>query len=182
MVQDTNRRGADVSGLPRDCLIGRSLDVAFPRSRNDGMLNEFASVARTGVIEEREWVHERPDASSAWLHRQVVRVEDGVVVMMRDISSRKHAEGRREEQNRVLEMIATSTPLAEVLSSMIRLLESQITGTVCAALLCDDDGRHLKLGAAPSLPERYSKQIRGSLIGPDAGPSGQRSIGASRCT
>jgi diguanylate cyclase (GGDEF)-like protein len=173
VVQDTNRRGFDLSGLPRDCLIGRSLDVAFPRSRNDGMLDEFASVARTGVIEEREWVHERPGASSVWLHRQVVRVEDGVVVMMRDISSRKHAEVRRADQNRVLEMIATSTPLAEVLSSMIRLLESQITGAVCAALLCDDDGRHLKLGAAPSLPERYGKQIRGSFIGPDAGPSGR---------
>jgi diguanylate cyclase (GGDEF)-like protein/PAS domain S-box-containing protein len=173
VVQDTNRRGFDLSGLSRDRVIGRSLDVAFPRSRNDGMLDEFASVARTGVIEEREWVHERPGASSVWLHRQVVRVEDGVVVMMRDISSRKHAEVRRADQNRVLEMIATSTPLAEVLSSMIRLLESQITGAVCAALLCDDDGRHLKLGAAPSLPERYGKQVRGSLIGPDAGPSGR---------
>lgn len=172
-VQDTNRRGADVSGLPRDRLIGRALDVAFPRSRHDGMLDEFASVARTGVVEEREWLHERPDASSTWLHRQVVRVEDGVVVMMRDISSRKHAEVRRAEQNRVLEMIATSTPLADVLSSMIKLLESQIAGSVCAALLCDDDGRHLKLGAAPSLPERYGKQVRGSLIGQDAGPSGR---------
>ena len=173
VVQDTNRRGADVSGLPRERLIGRSLDVAFPRSRTDGMLDEFVSVAKTGSVEEHEWVHERPDASSAWLHRQVVRVEDGVVVMMRDISARKHAEVRRAEQNRVLEMIATSTPLAEVLSYMVRLLESQITGAVCAALLCDDDGRHLKLGAAPSLPERYGKQIRGSLIGPDAGPSGR---------
>jgi len=173
VVQDTNRRGFNLSGLPRDCLIGRSLDVAFPRSRHDGMLDEFASVAKTGVIEEREWIHERPDASSVWLHRQVVRVEDGVVVMMRDISSRKHAEVRRADQNRVLEMIATSTPLADVLSSMIRLLESQITGAVCAALLCDDDGRHLKLGAAPSLPESYGKRIRGSLIGPDAGPSGR---------
>ncbi|WP_051888448.1 EAL domain-containing protein [Caballeronia sordidicola] len=173
VVQATNRRGFDLSGLPRDCLIGRSLDVAFPHFRTDGMFDEFANVARTGVGEEHEWVHERPDASSIWLHRQVVRVEDGVVVMMRDISSRKLAEVRRAEQNRVLEMIATSTPLAEVLSSMIRLLESQITGAVCAALLCDDDGRHLKLGAAPSLPERYAKQIRGSLIGPDAGPSGR---------
>ena len=173
VVQDTNRRGFDLSGLPRDGLIGCSLDLAFPRSRNDGMLDEFASVARTGVVEEHEWVHERPHASSIWLHRQVVRVEDGVVVMMRDISSRKHAEVRRADQNRVLEMIATSTPLPEVLSSMIQLLESQITGAVCAALLCDDDGRHFKLGAAPSLPERYGKQIRGSLIGPDAGPSGR---------
>jgi diguanylate cyclase (GGDEF)-like protein len=173
VILDTNRRGSDVSGLPRDRLIGRSLDVAFPRSRQDGMFDEFASVAQTGLVEEHEWVHERPDASSAWLHRQVVRVENGVVVMMRDISSRKHAELRRADQNRVLEMIATSTPLAEVLSCMTRLLESQIAGAMCAALLCDDDGRLLKLGAAPSLPERYSKEIHGSPIGPETGPSGR---------
>ena len=173
IVQATNRCGFDLSGLPRNGLIGRSLELAFPQFRNDGMFDKFASVAMTGAVEEHEWVYERPDASSVWLHRQVVRVEDGVVVMMRDISSRKHAEVRRTEQNRVLEMIATSTPLAEVLSSMIRLLESQITGAVCAALLCDEDGRHLKLGAAPSLPERFGKQMRSSLIGPDAGPGGR---------
>lgn len=173
VMLDTNRRGTEMSGLPRDRLIGRTLDAAFPRSSKDGMFDAFASVAETGALEEHEWLHERPDNSSAWLHRQVVRVEDGVVAIMRDISARNRAETMRADQNRVLEMIATSTPLEEVLSYVTRLVESQITGAVCAALLRDEDGQHLKMGAAPSLPERYRKQIHGSLIGPDAWPSGR---------
>lgn len=159
--------------MHRGMLVGKSLDVAFPRCRDDGMFDKLVSVALTAAVEEHEWIHERPGMSSVWLQRQVVRVEDGVVAIIRDISSRKRAEVRRAEQNRVLEMIATSTPLEEVLSYMTRLLESQIAGSVCVALLCDEDGQHLKLGAAPSFPEQYHKQIHGSVIGPDAEPSGR---------
>ncbi|QIE29942.1 EAL domain protein (plasmid) [Caballeronia sp. SBC1] len=173
VLTDTNRRGGELSGMHRGMLVGKSLDVAFPRCRDDGMFDKLVSVALTAAVEEHEWIHERPGMSSVWLQRQVVRVEDGVVAIIRDISSRKRAEVRRAEQNRVLEMIATSTPLEEVLSYMTRLLESQIAGSVCVALLCDEDGQHLKLGAAPSFPEQYHKQIHGSVIGPDAEPSGR---------
>jgi diguanylate cyclase (GGDEF)-like protein/PAS domain S-box-containing protein len=172
-LTDTNRRGAELSGMRRGMLVGKSLDVAFPHCRDDGMFDKLVSVALTAAVEEHEWIHERPDTSSVWLQRQVVRVEDGVVAIVRDISSRKRAEVRRAEQNRVLEMIATSTPLEEVLSYMTRLLESQIAGAVCVALLCDEDGQHLKLGAAPSLAEQHHKQIHGSVIGPDSEPSGR---------
>ena len=172
-LTDTNRRGGELSGRHRGMLVGKPLDVAFPRCRDDGMFDKLVSVALTAAVEEHEWIHERPDKSSVWLQRQVVRVEDGVVAIVRDISSRKHAEVRRAEQNRVLEMIATSTPLEEVLSYMTRLVESQIAGSVCVALLRDEDGQHLKLGAAPSMAEQHHKQIHGSLIGPDAEPGGR---------
>jgi diguanylate cyclase (GGDEF)-like protein/PAS domain S-box-containing protein len=173
IMLDTNKRAVEVSGLSRNQLIGRTLAATFPNSGGDGMFDDFAHVAQTGLVREHEWMHQRPDGSWVWLHRQVVRVEEGVVAILRDISLRKHAELRRADQNRVLEMIATSTPLADVLSYMARLLESQIEGAACAALLLDDDGQHLAIGAAPSLPERYSTQTHGSQIGPDAGPSGR---------
>ncbi|MGX6998336.1 bifunctional diguanylate cyclase/phosphodiesterase [Caballeronia sp. KNU42] len=172
-LTDTNRRGAELSGRHRGMLVGQSLDVAFPHCRDDGMFDKLVGVALTAAVEEHEWIHERPGMSSVWLQRQVVRVEDGVVAIVRDISSRKRAEVRRAEQNRVLEMIATSTPLEEVLSYVTRQLESQIAGSVCVALLRDEDGQHLKLGAAPSLAEHCHKQIHGSVIGPDADPGGR---------
>ncbi len=170
---DTNRRGTEILSTPRERLIGNSLDDALPHARTDGTFDEFASVAETGIVSEHEWVHERTDGAIAWLHRQVVRVDDGVVAIVRDISSRKRAEVRRAEQNRVLEMIATSTPLEEVLSTMIGLLESQMPGALCAGLLLDDHGHHLKLGAAPSLPEQYREQLNGSQIGSTASPAGR---------
>jgi diguanylate cyclase (GGDEF)-like protein/PAS domain S-box-containing protein len=173
VMLDTNRRGTEVTGLPRERLIGRTLDAAFSEARRNGMFEAFVKVAETGAVEEHEWMHERPDASVAWLHRQVVRVEDDVVAIMRNITSRKRAEVRRGEHSRVLEMIATSTPLEAVLDHMARLIEAQVEGSACAAVLCGEDGQHSQLGAAPSFPERYRKYLHGSPIGPDAGPSGR---------
>lgn len=170
---DTNRRATEILSMPRATLVGNALDAAFPLAHVDGTFDEFAGVLRTGIVREHEWIHERADGYGAWLHRQVVPVEDGVVAIVRDISSRKRAEVRRAEQNRVLEMIATSTPLAEVLSYMMRLLESQIPGVQCAALLRDEQAQTLRVGAAPSMSDFYCDKINGSMIGADAGPSGR---------
>ncbi|MDP9153039.1 MAG: EAL domain-containing protein [Pseudomonadota bacterium] len=173
VMTDANRRGSVVLGLPREMLVGRSLDAIFPDARQNGMFDEFAAVAETGTVHEHEWMHLCTDDTKVWLQRQVVRVDNGVVAIMRDISSRKRAEVRRAEHNRVLEMIATSTPLEEVLSYLASLLESQISRVACVALLRDDDGLHLKLGAAPGLSELYRKRINGSPVSLDAGPSGR---------
>ncbi|RKP53382.1 EAL domain-containing protein [Pararobbsia silviterrae] len=173
VVRNTNRRGVEVSGLPKAKLLGMSLDDAFPDSNHDGMFDEFVRVADTGQVLEREWIHRRPDGTRLWLYRQVVRVEDGVVAIMRDISARKGAELRRQEQNRVLEMIAAATPLAEVLDYLMRVLETQISGVVCATLMRSEDGKSLRVIAAPSLPDPYWQAVLGTPIGADAGPSGR---------
>jgi two-component system cell cycle sensor histidine kinase/response regulator CckA len=78
----------------------------------------------------------------------------------------------RDGQARVLEMIATNAPLGETLAALVRLIEAQVTGLRCSILLLDDDGVHLRHGAAPSLPESYVKAIDGAAIGPSAGSCG----------
>ncbi|MCY0389473.1 EAL domain-containing protein [Robbsia sp. Bb-Pol-6] len=173
VLRETNRRGIELSGLAREHLLGRTLDVAFPGFRQNGMFEALIGVVETGVVEEHEWLHARGDASFVWLHRQVVRVEDGVVAIVRDISARKGAESRRIEQNRVLEMIATSTPLKDVLGHLMLLVEAQIPNARCAALLPDEDGEHLAVWAAPGLPDRYAKRVHGAPIGAHAGPGGR---------
>lgn len=173
VLRETNRRGVELSGLPREYLLGRTLEVAFPGFRQNGMFEALVGVAETGVVEEHEWLHARGDGSFAWLHRQVVRVDDGVVAIVRDISSRKAAESRRIEQNRVLEMIATSTPLKDVLGHLMLLVEAQIPGARCATVLPDESGERLAVWAAPGLPDRYAKCMNGSPIGEHAGPGGR---------
>ena len=174
VLDDANRRGAALSSLSlsRDLLIGKTLDAVFPDYRDSGMFDAFVRVAETGLAEEYEWLHHSANAPSVWLHRQVVRVDDGVVAIMRDISARKHAEVLRADENHLLEMIATSVPLEEVLCYLMKILETQIKGAVCVTLLSDEDGQRLKLGAAPSLPVAYAKSVNGVPIGPEAGPSG----------
>ena len=171
IVRDTNRRGVELSGFPKQELVGKTLDEAFLNSKDNGMFDEFVRVADTGHVQEREWIHQRPDGSRLWLYRQVVRVEDGVVAIMRDISARKGAEMRRQEQNRVLEMIATATPLAQVLDYLMRVLEAQISGVVCATLMRSEDRQALRVVAAPSLPEAYRRAVANTRVSTHASPS-----------
>jgi diguanylate cyclase (GGDEF)-like protein len=93
-------------------------------------------------------------------------------VLQEDIVARERAEALRTEHGRIIEMIATSTPLEQVLESLMVLTESQMAGTIASILLLDDDGEHLRCAAAPNLPEAYSKSIDGIAIGPQAGSCG----------
>src|SRR5215470_306801 len=89
-----------------------------------------------------------------------------------DITERKRAEGLLAGQNRVLEMIARGRPLTETLDELTRFLEAQCSGMLCSILLLDEEGRHLQHGAAPSLPEAYSRAVHGLPIGPKVGSCG----------
>jgi len=95
-----------------------------------------------------------------------------VAGMSRDITERKLAEALRNGQAKILEMIATSAPLEDVLDRLMRLIESQLSGIFASVLLLDEDRLHLRHGAAPSLPEAYTKAVDGAPIGPKAGSCG----------
>ena len=87
----------------------------------------------------------------------------------RDITERKLADALRDGQAQILEMIAMSAPLGNVLAHLVLLVESQFKGIVGSALLLDENGIRLRPGAAPSLPDSYAKAIDGVRIGPKAG-------------
>jgi PAS domain S-box-containing protein len=92
------------------------------------------------------------------------------------VAATEHLHNRMETflagQNLILEKIASGADLAEVLANLLRLIESQSGGMLCSILLLDEDGVHLRHGAAPSLPESYNKAIDGLIIGPNAGSCG----------
>jgi PAS domain S-box-containing protein len=75
-------------------------------------------------------------------------------------------------QNLILERIAAGASVSEVLTRLVRLVESQTVGMLCSILLLDEDGLHLRYGAPGSLPESYAKAIDGMSIGPNAGSCG----------
>ena len=96
----------------------------------------------------------------------------GGVVVCRDITQIKEEEFFRAGQSRVLEMIAADAPLSEVLTSLVLLMEGQAEGLRCSILLLNRDGKHVRHGAAPNLPEAYVKAVDGSAIGPCNGSCG----------
>lgn len=87
-------------------------------------------------------------------------------------------QNRRREQllqgeNEVLKLIVERAPLTSILELLTRVAQRQsTTGLLASILLLDDDGKHLRHGAAPSLPRAYSKAIDGLEIGPQVGSCG----------
>ena len=75
-------------------------------------------------------------------------------------------------QNRALELIAQGAPLPNVLDVLLRAIEAQSPGMLGSILLLDSDGVTLRHGAAPSLPELFTRSIDGESIGPRAGSCG----------
>jgi PAS domain S-box-containing protein len=96
----------------------------------------------------------------------------GGVIVCRDITRIKEEEFFRAGQSRVLEMIAADAPLADVLNSLVLLMEGQAEGLRCSILLLNRDGKHVRHGAAPNLPEAYVKAVDGAPIGPRNGSCG----------
>ena len=66
--------------------------------------------------------------------------------------------------------MARGDSLAEILDSLCRLVESQVSGVLASISLLDGD--RLRHGAAPSLPKPYTDAINGDVIGPSAGSCG----------
>jgi len=96
----------------------------------------------------------------------------GGVIVCRDITEIKEEEFFRAGQSRVLEMIAADAPLADVLTSLVLLMEGQAEGLRCSILLLNRDGKHVRHGAAPNLPQAYVQAVNGAPIGPRNGSCG----------
>jgi PAS domain S-box-containing protein len=109
---------------------------------------------------------------SGWPLRDTDGKLSGGVIVCRDITDIKKEEFFLFDQSRVLEMIAANATLAEVLTSLVLLMEAQADGLRCSILLLGRDGKHVRHGAAPHLPEAYVKAVDGAPIGPRNGSCG----------
>ena len=75
-------------------------------------------------------------------------------------------------QGRILEMIATSAPLGDILTKIVLLMEAEADGLRCSIQLLSNDGKRVRHGAAPNLPKAYVKAVDGLPIGPRVGSCG----------
>jgi diguanylate cyclase (GGDEF)-like protein len=90
----------------------------------------------------------------------------------RDITERKHVEQRERSHRHVLELLARGAPLQSILDAVVLGVEAANPGLLCSIVLLAPDGRHIRTGAAPSLPAEWNETVNHLEIGPDAGACG----------
>ena len=175
-----NQATADRIGAARPAdLIGKTDFEVLPKDLAQKFFDDEQTVVRTGqsMIDIEEYVFDG-SGSKTWVLTTKAPLRNdadeiyGVAGISHDITERKLADALRDGQAHILEMIAMSAPLRDVLERLVHLIESQFRGTTCSILLRSETGTRLRLGAAPSLPDSYAKAIERTPIGPEAGPSG----------
>ena len=165
-------------------LIGRPFVEALPEFDEQGVDEILAGVARSGeafVGHGMSLRVERPDGTEEEalvdLVFQPVPPSDGqpasVFIQGNNVTEDRRNQALRDAHNKVLELAIGDAPLKTTLTALLRIVESTSqTGVLGSILLLDPDGKHLRQGAAPSLPSAYCAAIDGAEIGACAGSCG----------
>ena len=120
----------------------------------------------------------RRDGSEIWVRDEgsLVRDAEGTPRCLRgwlrDITERKRVDALASGQADLLELVASGTPLPTILDALTQFIEDHSDKVLASILLLDEDGVHLRHGAAPSLPVAYCELIDGVEIGPAVGSCG----------
>ncbi|MFG1675401.1 GAF domain-containing protein [Micromonospora sp. NPDC049282] len=97
----------------------------------------------------------------------------GIRVIGLETTQVKHAQRLMAEHRALVEQIARQAPLTDVLDGMARCIEELAPQELLVSvLLADPDGRRLRHGAAPSLPDFYNQAIDGIATGEGVGSCG----------
>ena len=166
----------DLAGTPLAQSLPELVDQEFAQLLDTAGLTGEALVARKMAMQVAR-PGQRPEEIFVDVVFQPVPGSEGksagVFVSGHEVTGDKRNETIREAHNRVLELAVADSPLEETLSALIGIVESTSrTGVLGSILLLDPDGKHLRHGAAPSLPELYCAAIDGAEIGPKAGSCG----------
>jgi PAS domain S-box-containing protein len=173
-----NPAGVEALGLQRpEDLIGRIWPDLWEGEHRTAAIDAVAT-AKAGQRSMFEGFCKTARGAEKWWDVVATPITDGggavvqLLVVSRDITGRRQEADFRAGQRDVLRMIATGAALDDVLTFLVQLVERHSDGMWCSVILLDEDGMHLRRGAAPSLPESYNQAIDGAAIGPRAGSCG----------
>jgi PAS domain S-box-containing protein len=161
----------------RPVTLEMFLSSLLPEDR-DRIQGEIQSaLARKGRFSYRERIV-RPDGTVRVLDTigEVVSGDDGAPISLlgtcRDVTDTQRAERLVAGEREALEKLASGASLHEVLAVIVRFIEEAAPASLASILLLDEAGERLSTGAAPSLPEAYTRAIDGAPIGARAGSCG----------
>jgi hypothetical protein len=164
-------------------VVGKSVREALPEVADQGFIELLDNVAASGDAYTGRAVPVRLVEIGGEQEKfvdfvyQPISGEDGeligIFVEGYDVTDHKRAEALGKVHNRVLELAIEDRPLEDTLEALTSIVEKNSScGVLASILLLDAEGKRLRHGAAPSLPDAYNAAIDGIEIGPDRGSCG----------
>ncbi|MEU6385943.1 SpoIIE family protein phosphatase [Streptomyces bauhiniae] len=183
MLESANPAFFAAIGDTERARTGLPLAELMPELAEQGLVGLLDRVYRTGQSvtgrDRRVLLGSGPDARETFFDFTYEPRLDaggnvtGVRVIGVETTQVRQAQRLTAEQAALLEQIARQAPLTDVLHGMARVIEDLAPEEVLVSvLLADADGRHLRHGAAPSLPDFYNQAIDGIAAGDGVGSCG----------
>jgi len=157
-------------------LQGRGQVHSYHPDDRPRVLAAWKKSLETGQPYVSEGRRRRADGVYRWFHTRgfPLRDAEGHIVLWyslaTDIDDQRRAEALLAGEKRVLEMVAGSHPMSEILRALCKFVESTTSGCYCGVVSMDPSGTRFEYGAAPSLPENFITSIVGRPIDVDSDP------------
>jgi diguanylate cyclase (GGDEF)-like protein/PAS domain S-box-containing protein len=174
-ITDFSSAAEEMLEYAHDEIVGKPLSLLLPAI--------LQTVPRHGLLSSFPWAHWRFDRSplevelakkdgtlvpvELRLRRASSREDSPLILSVRDVSERKHAEMLGRDRLELIEMVALNQPLETVFASLAQMIERHLPGSFCAVMLRREN--RLYPVAAPSLPVEFVRAVSGIPIEPEAG-------------
>jgi PAS domain S-box-containing protein len=177
-VEGVNQPTLEYFGKTLEELKGwKASDVVHP----DDLHHTIAALMKaheTGQAYNVESRHRRADGIYRWFNVLGLPLRDteGEILywfhLLIDIDARKRAEAQLAGEKRLLEMVASSCPLTDILTALCKFVEDTSSDCYCGVYLIDWSGSKFRIGAVPSLPATFNDPVDGLAVAPQVGPCG----------
>lgn len=167
-IVEANENAALQMSIPREQLIGLLICEAFPINRTNGFFEQYKEVVNTGKPLLQDYCVSDEWKASGWYQQQVVKVQDGVAIMNRDISERKRTEATIRMSEARYRAIAANFPNGLIALFDHDLRYSIVSGAGLAKIgltKADFEGKRLRDIFPPEIYERDEPFLLAALKG-----------------
>ena len=179
-ITEWNKAAENIFEVPKETVIGKITHDLWPKEQADLFLADDQRVAdNQHLLEIKEELCQTKSRGTMLLHTKKVPIinpldgkTDFLLGICEDITEQKLTKIRHESRTKVLSLIMDDAPISHILATIVSDIESAHSPMLCSILLLDDDGVHLSVASAPSLPKFYTSAIHGIAIGAQVGSCG----------
>jgi len=174
---DANDKACTLFNLSRARLLTVGPEAISPEKQPDGtpsfgVRRGYIDAALNGDHPTFEWLHQDSTGRRIPCEVRFSRLPSDdkrlIRVSITDIEERKRDDALAHAQNKVLEMIAASTPYDRTLRAICRFVEKVGPGLSAAIMHVDSGNETLSVEQAPSLPEPFKLCLDFVRVAPDS--------------